>query len=49
VTWSATGLGAFVDPGDEAVAEAAAVDWLRCWGWWIGWVRVAGEDDGDIR
>ena len=51
MTWSATGLGAFVDPGDEAVAETAAVYWLRGWGGWLGWVGVAGKpaDDQAVR
>ena len=40
-------LSAFVDPGDEAVAELAAVYGLRGGGWWLGWVRVAGVPADD--
>src|SRR5258705_10863495 len=39
--------GTFVDPGEEAAAEAAAVYGLRGRRWWFGWIGVAGHPADD--
>src|SRR5258705_3779504 len=39
--------GTFVDPGEEAAAEAAAVYGLRGRRGWFGWIGVAGHPAND--